>query len=74
MLLMLKFSIISCSQIVAVGMLNGDTKLTKYSDPDGKVHGAHMQPTWGRQDPGGPHVGPVNIAVRGVLLTRSVLI
>ena len=23
-----------------------------------------MGPTWGRQDPGGPHVGPMNLAVR----------
>ena len=26
--------------------------------PDSKVHGANMGPIWGRQDPGGPHVGP----------------
>ena len=25
--------------------------------PDSKVHGAKMGPIWGRQDPGGPHVG-----------------
>ena len=30
--------------------------------PDSKVHGANMGPTWGRQDPGGPHVGRVNLA------------
>ena len=30
--------------------------------PDSKVHGANMGPTWGRQDPGGPHVGPINFA------------
>ena len=28
-----------------------------------KVHGAKMGPTWGRQDPGGPHVGPMNFAI-----------
>ena len=27
--------------------------------PDNKVHGANMGPIWGRQDPGGPHVGPM---------------
>ena len=32
--------------------------------PDSKVHVAHMGPTWGRQDPGGPHVGPMNLAIR----------
>ena len=26
--------------------------------PDSKVHGANMGPIWGRQDPGGRHVGP----------------
>ena len=31
--------------------------------PDSKVHGAHMGPTWGQQDPGGPHVGPMKIAI-----------
>ena len=25
---------------------------------DSKVHEANMGPTWGRKDPGGPHVGP----------------
>ena len=31
--------------------------------PDSKVHGDNMGPTWGRQDPGGPHVGPMNFAI-----------
>ena len=22
-----------------------------------------MEPIWGRQDPGGPHVGPMNVAI-----------
>ena len=30
---------------------------------DSKVHGAKMGPIWGRQDPGGPHVGPMNFAI-----------
>ena len=30
--------------------------------PDSKVPGANMGPIWGRQDPGGPHVGPRNFA------------
>ena len=33
------------------------------SHPDSKVHGANMGPIWGRQDPGGPHVGPLNLAI-----------
>ena len=31
--------------------------------PNSKVHGANMGPSWGRQDPGGPHVGPMNFAI-----------
>ena len=27
--------------------------------PDSKVQGVNMGPIWGRQDPGGPHVGPL---------------
>ena len=33
-----------------------------WSIHDSKVHGANMGPTWGRQDPGGSHVGAVNLA------------
>ena len=36
---------------------------TNVSDPDSKVHGANMGPIWGGQDPGGPHVGPMNFAI-----------
>ena len=31
--------------------------------PDSKVHGANVGPTWGRQDPGGPHVGHMNFVI-----------
>ena len=31
--------------------------------PDSKVQGANMGPIWGRQDPGGPHVGPMNFVI-----------
>ena len=43
--------------------------MTSYVDsllqnsPDSNVHGANMGPIWGRQDPGGPHVGPMNFAI-----------
>ena len=42
------------------------------NDPERKVHGAHMGPTWGREDPGGPHVGPVNFAIWGMHVIDSV--
>ena len=31
--------------------------------PDSKAHGANMGPIWRRQDPRGPHVGPMNHAI-----------
>ena len=31
--------------------------------PDSKVHGANMGPTWVLLAPGGPHVGPMNLAI-----------
>ena len=33
------------------------------ANPDSKVHGPNMGPTWGRQAPGGPHVGLMNFAI-----------
>ena len=35
-----------------------------HTTPDSKVHGAYMGPIWGRQDPGGSHVGPMNLTIR----------
>ena len=31
--------------------------------PDSKIHGPYMGPIWGRQDPGGSHVGPMDFAI-----------
>ena len=36
---------------------------TTYNNPDSKVHGANMGPTWVLSSPGGPHVGPMNLAI-----------
>ena len=33
-------------------------------NPDCKVHGANMGPTWVLLAPDGPHVGPMNLAIR----------
>ena len=33
-----------------------------------------MGPTWGRQDPGGPHVGPMNLAIREISLAGQRLL
>ena len=32
--------------------------------PDSEVHGANMGPTWVLSVPNGPHVGPMNVAIR----------
>ena len=37
--------------------------LVPKSTPDSKAHGANMEPPWGRQDPGGAHVGHMNFAI-----------
>ena len=29
--------------------------------------GANMEPIWGRRDPGGPHVGPMNFAIWDII-------
>ena len=42
----------------------GQCWIANTTNPDSKVHGANMGPIWGRQDPGGPHVGPKNLAIR----------
>ena len=44
--------------------LGGPQSSKELTNPDSKVHGANMGSTWGRQDPGGPHAGHVNLAIR----------
>ena len=39
------------------GVVFGNKEYSPYS----KAHGANMGTTWGRQDPGGPHVGHMNL-------------
>ena len=40
--------------------------LTK-GHPDSKVHGTNMAPTWVLSAPDGPHIGPMNLAIRAVM-------
>ena len=42
------------------------TRVGPKHHPNDKVLGANMGPTWGQQDPGGPHVGPMNLAIWAV--------
>ena len=39
--------------------------------PDSKAHGANMEPTWVLSAPDGPHVGPMNLAIRVMTGTLS---
>ena len=43
--------------------LYGHTHHEECHFPDSKVHGANMGPTWVLSSPGGPHVGPMNLAI-----------
>ena len=38
-----------------------------FTVPDSKVHGDSMGATWILSAPDGPHVGPMNLAIGGVL-------
>ena len=55
------------------GMKNMENSYTFQSIPESKVHGANMGPTWALSVPDGPHVGPMNLAVRDVVSSRSVV-
>ena len=48
---------------VLCNMSSPNRCLINHCCPDSKVHGANMRPIWGRHDPGGPHVGPMNLAI-----------
>ena len=37
--------------------------MTYVTYPDSEVHGTNMGPTWVRQDPGGTHVGHINLDI-----------
>ena len=39
-----------------------------FTVPDSKVHGDNMGPTWVLSAPDAPHVGPMNLAIGGVLI------
>ena len=48
-----------CSRLVGA-------RSNQMPNPDSKVHWAYMGPTWGWQNPGGPHVDPMNHVIREV--------
>ena len=42
-----------------------ETQTFSLNHPDNKVHGANIWPNWVLSAPDGPHVGAVNLAIRG---------
>ena len=42
-----------------------------WTNPDSKVHVANMGPTWVLSAPDGPHVGPMNFAIREVIYSLT---
>ena len=41
--------------------------------PESKIHGANVGHTWGRQDPGGPHIDYMNLVIRVSYVLQSSL-
>ena len=56
----------SLAHIPAVANKEDSSHQAPESVPDSKVPGANMGPIWGRQDPDGPHFGPMNFAIWGL--------
>ena len=46
--------------------MDGVYLLHSLNVPHSNVNVANMGPIWGRQDPGGPHVGLMNFAIWGI--------
>ena len=61
-------SMVSCCSfavgMLTVGQIEPRSACRSGRFPDSKVHGANMGPTWVLWAPDGPHVGPMNLAIR----------
>ena len=65
----------SCDYFLVKIQIPSPLQPRETTKPDSKVHGADMGPTWGRQDPGGPHVGHMNLAIwEGIVTTFSMCV
>ena len=60
LLISIQGSMVGLTKTYCLGLPEGEY------NPDSNVHGANMGPIWGRQDPGGPHICPMNFAIWGV--------
>ena len=69
---MLKAVELQKREVITLGNYTGVILLSMYMHwnrhPNSKVHGSNMWPIWGRQDPDGPHVGPMNFAIWEVII------
>ena len=54
----------TCACFYSVLVLNAQLLSPYCSHPDSKVHGTNMGPTWILSAPDGPHVGPMNLAIK----------
>ena len=68
--------LISCTSSAFVNNIISELMIIPVTiSPDSKFHGANMGPIWGRQDPGGPHVGPMNFVIwEGMCVSLRVLV
>ena len=69
-------SFISTDGAVADTYANTDTNPQRLvyptlSIPDSKVRGAHIGPTWVLPAPDGPNVGPMNLAIRDIMVSMQ---
>ena len=53
-------------QFLLIWILTTRLIFVSYSTPDSKVHVTNMGPTWVLSSPGGPHVGPMNLAIKDI--------
>ena len=58
----------SCKTIHAQSLF---LRIVRFINPDSKVHGTNMGPTWVLSAPDGPHVGLMNLAIREVFWMRT---
>ena len=63
-----KYSLQNGGNVLAVQSMSTSGKRTSHwlTFPDSKVQGVNMGPTWVLSAPDGPHVGPMNLAIRVV--------
>ena len=50
--------------LIIICNVSGKMVTQTYSYPDSKVHWANMGPTWVLSAPDGPHIGPMNFAIK----------